>query len=418
MTHRRTIVLLLAANLGCIPDAWTPPTASDAGALIDRSPPTDGAEVAVADQPAGDAPTARCEGPTWRAVQCGDSFCCAIRCEGSVWCWGLNDRGQLGVGDLTARHTPTRVSGLPRSASALAAGYNQTCALLVDGSVWCWGLNFDGILGAPSTALSASPVRVEGLTEAAVALGNGGTHACVIYEGGGLACWGGNGRGQLGDGRTRSQLTPQAVTAVGRPIAQVSCGQYHTCALRADGSLACWGQNTYGTLGNGRLADVPRPVEVTLPAAVRSVETYANHVYALLDDGSLWSWGYNAEGALGNGSRAVSAAPVQVTPSPAEVVTISAGTEHGCALSMDGSVRCWGSNAVGQLGDGTTTRRLRPGPTVDLDEPATTVTTGHGVTCVILRGGSMRCWGENTHGQLGDGTTENRLTPVRVLDPG
>jgi alpha-tubulin suppressor-like RCC1 family protein len=418
MTHRRTIVLLLTANLGCIPDAWIPPAASDAGALIDRSPPTDAAEVAVADQPAGDAPTARCEGPTWRAVQCGDSFCCAIRCEADVWCWGRNDYGQLGVGDRAARHTPTRVIGLPRGARELATGYNQTCTLLDDGAVWCWGLNSEGILGAPTTALSMTPVRIEGTSEVVTAVASGGDHACVLSEGGGLACWGGNSRGQLGNGLNRPRLTPQVVKLDGAPVAEVVCGQYHTCARRSDGTLACWGQNTYGTLANGRFLNSSRPVEVTLPAGVRSVDTSANHVYAALDDGSVWSWGYNEDGQLGNGSRTVAAVPVQIMPTPAEVVAVVAGHHHGCALSMNGSVRCWGRNAAGQLGDGTTTRRLRPGPTVELDEPATTVAIGQDATCVILRGGSMRCWGNNREGQLGDGTTEGRLTPVRVLDPG
>lgn len=418
MTHRGTFALLLAANLGCITDSWSPPRASDAGALIDRSTPTDGSEAAVADLPSDDAPTARCEGPTWRTVRCGNGFCCAVRCDANVWCWGRNDTGQLGVGDATARAAPTRVAGPSARAASLALGYNHACALHENGEVWCWGLNTGGVLGPLSTVSLVRPTRVEGFTERVVAITAGGEHMCALYESGALACWGANGRGQLGDGRTRAQFAPQTVSLLTAPVAEVTCGQYHTCARRRDGTLACWGQNTFGTLANGSFNDVPRPVEVTLPAAVLGVQTYANHVYTLLDDGTLWSWGYNTDGQLGNGSRATSAVPVQVSPALPEVVSLAAGQDHGCARSMDGSVRCWGGNASGQLGDGTTTRRVRPGAPVVLGEPATDIASGDLSNCAILQSGAMVCWGSNREGQLGDGTLQDRLTPVRVVDPG
>lgn len=268
--------------------------------------------------------------------------------------------------------------------------------------------------GSPETA--TAPRRIETPLGPATGVACGGAHACVTLEAGGVACWGGNNRFQLGNDGPGAQPTPTRVAKVDGPVAEVVCGQYHTCIRRQDGGVACWGQNVFGTLGNGAFVDLPEPFAVPLPSGARDLATQANHNYALLDDGALWSWGYNQDGQLGNGARTTSAVPVQAGPLPAELVAVAAGADHGCALGRDGRVRCWGGNTHGQLGDGTTTRRTRPAEAVALDGAASAVAAGDRFTCALGDLG-IRCWGRNHAGQLGDGTTEGSPTPVTVVEP-
>lgn len=397
--------LIAAACLSCFPDAWTPPTPRTDAAITDVAPVTDAATV-------------RCDDPAPRALASGyRGHSCVIRCDGSVWCWGINAEGQLGDGTATTRRLPVRVTGLPRPATALGLGYDAGCAVLDDGSVWCWGRAGDGGIGAPDMLRSNVPLRVAGLTEPAVSLGVGGTHLCAVLEGGGVACWGENGRGQLGvEGSSPRRAATRVDTLVGEAAEAVG-GQFHTCARLRSGAVWCWGQNVFGTLGDGGFADRSAPREVSLRASAVALSTQTNHVCAALDDGTTWCWGYNTDGQLGNGGRAVSPRPVEASALPAPSTVLSAASNHTCAIGDDGRVRCWGGNEFGQLGDGTTTRRTRPGAAVMLPAAAVRVSTGGAFTCAALGDGRVFCWGENTNGNLGDGTTQASPSPVAVLLP-
>jgi alpha-tubulin suppressor-like RCC1 family protein len=413
MPSRRAIVLVALSCTACITDAWTPPVArtdSGPGDAAQTDAPTPDAAV--------DAAVTRCDDPALRALSCGyHSFCCAARCDGSVWCWGGNTYGQLGDGTITTRPAPVRLTGLPRPATALGNGYQTACAVLDDGSVWCWGRGGEGGLGAPGTPQSMVPVRVSGLTEPAVSVAVGGLRFCAVLESGALVCWGENQRGQiaLDGGSPRPAAT--RVTALRGEVAEVVAGQFHTCARRRDGTVSCWGQNTFGTLADGLYTDRPTPLDVPLRARAVALATQTNHVCAALEDGSVWCWGYNADGQLGNGARTNAPRPVAVPTLQGVTTRLAAGDNHTCALADDGALRCWGGNELQQLGDGTTTRRLRPGDPVAMDGPAIRVSAGRGFTCAEVRDGRVLCWGDNTYGSLGDGTTEHRHSPVAVALP-
>lgn len=397
--------LVAAACLSCITDAWTPP-----------APPTDAAVPDVA--PVADVPVVRCADPALRALASGyRGHSCVIRCDGSVWCWGVNNDGQLGDGTTTTRRFPVRLGGLPRPATALGLGYDAGCAVLDDGSVWCWGRSGEGGIGAPEMPRSTVPLRVGGLTEPAVAVAAGGTHFCAVLQSGGLACWGENLRGQLAlDGISPRSIATRVTDLVGE-VAEVVGGQFHTCARLRSGAVSCWGQNVFGTLADGGFADRNAPREVPLRANATALATLANHVCVALDDGTSWCWGYNNDGQLGNGSRTLAPRPVATAALPSATARLSAATNHTCALADDGAVRCWGGNEFGQLGDGTTTRRTRPGDAVTLPAAAALVSAGNGFTCAALGDGRVFCWGDNTHGSLGDGTSQNSTTPVAVALP-
>jgi alpha-tubulin suppressor-like RCC1 family protein len=409
----RHALLVAAACLSCVTDGWTPPAPrADAGATDVLTVDAPAADTAV------DAPVARCDDPALRALSCGyHSFCCAARCDGSVWCWGGNNYSQLGDGTTTTRPAPVRLTGLPRPATALGSGYQTACAVLDDGSVWCWGRGGEGGLGAPGTPQSMVPVRVAGLTEPAVSIAVGGTHFCAVLERGGLACWGENQRGQIGLDGGSPRPAAARVTALKGEVAEVVAGQFHTCARRRDGTVSCWGQNTFGTLADGLYTDRPTPEDVPLRARAVSLTTLTNHVCAALVDGSVWCWGYNVDGQLGNGGRTTTPRPVAVAALQGTTAQLAAGDNHTCALADDGAVRCWGGNELQQLGDGTTTRRLRPGGAVALEGPAVRLSAGRGFTCAALRDVRVMCWGDNTYGSLGDGTTERRELPVFVALP-
>jgi alpha-tubulin suppressor-like RCC1 family protein len=396
---------------GCVTDGWHLP--ADACARCDE------ADVAAIDASAApDVDDAgACEGPPVRALALGyNNFACALRCDGSVWCWGVNTHGQLGDETTVSRSTPVRVRGLGGPATAIGAGYAHACAV-VRGEVRCWGRNLSGALGDGTRTDRSAPVTVQALGGVAVTVEGGGLHTCALLEGGELRCWGANDRGQLGDGTDIDRTTPRAVVALDGAAAQLALGQYSTCARLADGGVRCWGFNTFGALGDGTMSHRSAPHRVELPEAARDLSLAANHVCAALASGAAWCWGYNVDGGLGDQSTAMRLRPVAAHGLDFDVAAVAAGGRHSCARSDDGRVRCWGGNERGQLGDGTTTRALHPVDVLDPGGEVTLLRAADAFTCAALRDGRVRCWGANTDGQLGDGALRDAPAPVTVHFP-
>ncbi len=202
----------------------------------------------------------------------GGAHTCALRNDGTVYCWGDNWEGQLGDGTTAlSRPTPVAVAGLT-GATALAAGGSHTCALQSDGTVACWGDNYYGQLGDGTTTSRPTPVAVAGLS-GATALAVGGSHTCALRNDGTVACWGANYYGQLGDGTFTDRLTPTAVAGLSGATAIAARGS-HTCALLADGTARCWGNNEYGQLGDGTARGArPFPAPVVDPATGAAVQS-------------------------------------------------------------------------------------------------------------------------------------------------
>ena len=364
-------------------------------------------------------------------IASGGYHTCAILDDGSVSCWGYNGIGALGDGTNTDRNTPTQTSslGTDRTAVAITAGHEHTCALLDDGSVSCWGNNEYGQLGDGTNTNGNTPTQTSslGTGRTAVAITAGAIHTCAILDDGSVSCWGYNGNGQLGDGTNTDRNTPTQTSSLGtgRTAVAITAGAIHTCAILDDGSVSCWGDNYYGQLGDGTNTDRNTPTQTSSLGADRTAVALTagyRHTCAILDDGSVSCWGCNIYGRLGDGTNTGRNTPAQTSSLGTDrtAVAITAGDYHTCALLDDGSVSCWGNNEYGQLGDGTNTNGNTPAQTSSLgtDRTAVAITAGDYHTCALLDDGSVSCWGNNGHGQLGDGTNTDRNTPTQTSSLG
>ena len=300
----------------------------------------------------------------------GESHNFALKSDGTVWSWGWNGFGQLGDGTYTERHTPVQVSGLI-SVTALGGRGYHSLAIKSDGTVWTWGYNAFGELGydtsaspCPSPSLytcSNLPGSVIGLSGVLTVTG-GYVHSLALMSDHTLRAWGGNSRGQLGngDGSYASSSSPVIVSGL-TSVSQVSAGWKHTLALKSNGTVWAWGQNDNGEVGNG----IKSTIGVTLPIQVSGLTNMTAvsggdcHSIALKSDGTVWAWGCNDRGQLGDGTWVDKSTPVQVS-GLTNVIFIAARDYHNAVLKADGSVWSWGWNINGQLGDNTTTDRNVP----------------------------------------------------------
>jgi alpha-tubulin suppressor-like RCC1 family protein len=349
------------------------------------------------------------------AIAAGGEHTCALTTGGGVKCWGRNYSGELGDGTIIRRSVAVEVSGLSSAVSAIAAGFDHTCALTTGGGVKCWGDNYYGQLGDGTIIQRSVLVEVSGLSSGVTAIAAGEYHTCALTDGGGVKCWGYNYRGQLGDGTYDSRMTPVDVSGLSSGISAIAAGGWHTCALTTGGGVKCWGYNWYGQLGDGTNYSRITPVEVSgLSSGVTAIAAGGGHTCALTDGGGVKCWGGNYYGQLGDGTTENRTTPVDVSGLSPGVTAIAAGGVHTCALTDGGGVKCWGDNEYGQLGDGTTENRMTPVEVSGLSSAVTAIAAGYYHSCALTTGGGVKCWGDNYRGQLGDGTTEYRTTPVDV----
>jgi alpha-tubulin suppressor-like RCC1 family protein len=326
----------------------------------------------------------------------------------------------------------------------IAAGHAHFCALLEDqspdsnGSVMCWGANSYGQLGDGTNAKKLTLSKVidsdgKGLVGVSM-ITAGAYHNCALRTDQTVWCWGANSNSQLGSGATLNRSVAEKVAGLPGDITSIAAGYYHQCALRSNGKAYCWGLNNYGQLGTDNVDSgrTPQPVfpNVNNFPALSSVAAGFNHSCGVVkSDGTVRCWGENNAGQLGNGSTADSITPVTVLAdigSLANVKTIAMGSEHSCAVLADQSIKCWGGNIWGQLGDGTKQSRnkavsvrnvagtgsLAGVAQVSIARDADPNIESATNTCVILIAGPSLCWGNNSHGQLGDGTVTSSTTAV------
>ena len=344
-------------------------------------------------------------------VAAGYDHTVALKSDGTVWTWGDNDHGQLGNGTTTKKTTPAQVTGLT-GVTAIAAGYYHTVVMKGDGTVWAWGDNGSGQLGDGTIWNDrATPVQVSGLS-GVTAIAAGGHHT-VALNSDGIWAWGGNQCGQLGNGNTSNQYAPVHVPGLIGATA-VAAGDYYTVALKSDGTVWAWGDNQYGQLGHETATWPSPPAQVTGLTGATSISAGASHTLALTNDGTVWAWGDNHDGKLGNGTATDKSIPVQVS-GLSGVAAIAAGQLHTVALKTDGTVQAWGWNTYGQVGDGTTSNEKPLPVQVSGLAGATAIAAGWAHTLAVMDDGTVRAWGHNTSGQLGDGTYTQRTTPVEVL---
>lgn len=353
------------------------------------------------------------------SIAAGGSHTCALTNANTVQCWGNNFFGELGNGTTTRSNIPVNVSGLTGTIASIVAGAQHSCALTTTGTVQCWGYNTYGQLGNRSNTSASTPVAVIGLSGTVTALVAGSYHTCALLVAGTVQCWGYNAAGQLGNGSIQNVNVAGAVSGLNGTALAIAAGSNHTCARLDSGAAFCWGGNSTGQLGNGTMINSSTPVAVLgLNGRATQLITGANHTCALTSTGATQCWGNNVHGQLGNGTTTNSTAPVTVAGLSASATTLGAGNTHTCAFTVAGTVECWGGNNNGQLGNGTTANSTVPGVITGLGATVTALSSGYGHNCVLISTGAAQCWGYNLYGQLGNGGNTNSLTPVTVTGLG
>ncbi|MCK6511983.1 hypothetical protein L6R29_18735 [Myxococcota bacterium] len=402
-------------------------------------------------------------GRTAKTLSVGMNHTCAVLDNQRTVCWGDGRGGKLGYGDEIPRNKVTEESivlgqtvcggacvdtfsiahcggcnvvcaanqgcngsrCIPQM-DAFASGAGHTCSLQA-GQIKCWGYNNVGQLGYgdhTSRFFAATTPIDLGAGRTAKALALGASHTCALLDNDTLKCWGGNSYGQLGLADTTNRNTPPSTPVdlgVGRTVKALALGASHTCALLDNDTLKCWGWNTFGQLGYGdtttRTSPPPTTVDLGVGRTAKALALGGSHSCAILDDSSVKCWGRNAVGQLGYGDT------TQRTSPPTTAVDLGAGrtakalalgSEYTCALLDNDTVKCWGANIEGQLGYGDTTSRNAPPSTpVDLGvgRTAKALAVGHSFGCAILDNDALKCWGNNAYGQLGYGDLTTRNAP-------
>jgi alpha-tubulin suppressor-like RCC1 family protein len=340
------------------------------------------------------------------AVSTGRLHACALLSDGSVWCWGHNDEGELGDGTTTGRASPAPVPAI-QDAKGVVAGSFASCARLADDTLACWGDDGFGELGnGVNEVHSLVPVPATVLAKPR-AFALGGFDSCALSDDGSVACLG------YESGIQNSENVHDAsAIAIG--------ADGFACAVYDGGKVACWGDSEFGgQYGNGSLvAGAALFANVEGITNATAVAPGGDFVCARLADRTVRCWG-SGPVALGPGVPSVMCMNAPCVPTPAtvegldDVIALSAGIDHICALRAGGTVACWGANDDGGLGDGTTNASSTPvvSPAV---ADAVAVSAGWGFTCALDSAGNVTCWGRNLFGELGDGTTEDALQPVAV----
>jgi alpha-tubulin suppressor-like RCC1 family protein len=341
-------------------------------------------------------------------ISSGAQHSCAILSDNTVACWGQNNAGQLGNSANVDTNIPVVVPGLNNVISLTAHGYG-TCVAKTDGSVWCWG----------GYSFTNTPQQVAGITNV-VALASTWEHVCALQRAGTVKCFGNTSQGALGDGVVfHNQADPAVQVSNLTDAVSIAAGGSHTCAIKADQTVVCWGYGALGAVGPSTSAIATTPVAVAGVNNAMSLALGEDLSCAVITDGSVMCWGNSgsslsatyarAQGLTGN---TITTATPQVMPGLSNVVSMSFGRYHACALKTNNTVECWGT-----IGGGT--KQLTP---VAVMTSATetlknvqAIGSGWGQTCAIKFNGTAYCWGSNSNGQLGNATTVNSTVAQSVL---
>ncbi|HEX9894207.1 MAG TPA: Ig-like domain-containing protein [Gemmatimonadales bacterium] len=354
----------------------------------------------------------------FKSIAAGRFHSCGFDDAGGAYCWGLFGEGQLGMGPAPAgfpSFLPSPQSVLQGAnlfateAGAASLGAAHSCAIVVSLDAYCWGRNSDGRLGNGGTSNANAPVQVSGSGFRTISAG--GFHTCALTTGDRVFCWGLNSEGQVG--ATGGTLSPVAVLP-GQTFGSVDAGGVHSCAIASGGAAYCWGSNTRGQLG-ATGAGGSTPVEAEGGILFATVAAGHSHTCALTADGTAYCWGDNDSGQLGVDPVAT---PMRAFPAPAapgfSFVTLTAGLDHTCGLTAAGLAYCWGRNSSGELGDGSTVSSSAP---VAVGEGLSfeAISAGDRHTCGVTTSRVAYCWGSNQFGQIGDGSPGPFFSlPVKV----
>jgi alpha-tubulin suppressor-like RCC1 family protein len=364
-------------------------------------------------------------------VSAGSRHTCAITRDGRLWCWGANEFGQLGNGQSsnTPATTAVQVTALGHAVVHVAAGLNHTCAILADSTLWCWGNGTEGELGNGQQGLgtrSLVPLQVTPLGASVASVSVGDELSCALTLAGAVFCWGANFIGQVGTGVFNDQpgdpigiAVPTQVVGLGSGVTQLAVGSFHSCVIKLGGGVSCWGADGVGELGDGNVnsrSAVPIGVS-TMASGAQQLTAGADHTCAVKTDGSLWCWGDNTQGDLGDGNDTITPVPVLIT-GLAHVSAVDAGFAHTCAISH-GALFCWGDGQDSTIFNGLTGFPAFSFTPVRIKRAGCTaaVSVGLAHTCAVRTSGELICWGANQFGELGVGDTTDRAKPTLVHVP-
>jgi alpha-tubulin suppressor-like RCC1 family protein len=341
----------------------------------------------------------------------------------TLWTWGRNDAGQLGVNDTNTRCTPVTTFAGGTNWKQVIGGWFHTAAIKTDGTLWTWGSGTFGQLGINISGASRStPVPVFGGGTNWKQVSAGYRHTAAIKTDGTLWTWGNNSYGEIGNNTTTQILTPVQTFVGGTNWKQVSCGRSHTLAIKTDGTLWTWGNGS-----NGRLGDNTSGTNRLTPVPVfgggtnwKQVSAGYRQASAIKTDGTLWTWGNNSYGQLGVNDTNTRCTPVQTSAGGNNWKQVSCGGGHTAAIKTDGTLWTWGGNLMGQIGDNTSgTNRLTPVPVFGAGTNWKQVFPGGENSAAIKTDGTLWVWGRNNFGQIGDNTSGiNRLTPITTFAGG
>ena len=354
----------------------------------------------------------------------GAAHTCVINNDNTVWCWGSNALGQLGVANtVVAEKTslPVQAGTLPegRVAVKIAAGASHTCVLADDGTVWCWGANPSGQVSNSVDAVLLMPTQVV-LPEEAQSVFAGGENSCALLEDENLMCWGLNSSGQLGIGSSDNSVngTPQSVLNIPQDfrVVDLAIGRAHICAVSTTNTVWCWGGTSSGKLAVQPGAPITSPQQVSAISSLASKASAGEGHTCIAFVSSVSCFGDNYYGQL----AFTPLTEINVTPTPTElsatVDDVVAGTHFTCVRLRENTPRCWGRNSNSQLGTGNSSTAPREIPVAveGLDGTVVDLALGGSHGCALMASGQVRCWGHNDDGQLGVGDRHNRSTATAV----
>ena len=380
----------------------------------------------------------------WKQVSVGGNYSCGIYYDDKVYCWGYNGYGEVGVGSAETKiFNPTAIKGdlANKRVKLVTTGRFHVCALTLDGQAYCWGWNNWGEVGDGTYQEKRLPVKVKATTPEDVLydktikqISASNRSTCAVASDNKAYCWGDNSNHQAGTGVVGNLFKPHAVQGdlAMKNIDSVLAGSYHSCALTVDREFYCWGYNSgyqpFGFKTNDEKGIVKLPTlandsllaEVELRRLVLSFTDQGPHSCAIGQDNKAYCWGSNDYGQLGNGVSVGGIRQISLKDesNSDQVKDISTGNRYTCAISLNNKAYCWGYNNYGQLGNNTKT--ISQSPVAVQGEIANKVVSGISAgmnhTCAIADG-DIYCWGRNVYGELGDGTTNESLLPIKIKDP-
>lgn len=345
----------------------------------------------------------------WSNIGCRSAHTFGLMSNGTIWGWGRNNYGQLGLGDALKRNTPLLIGKLPEWLG-VAAGTNHSIGLKINGTLWAWGANDFGQLGLGNSGIATLrmfPSQV-GTESNWLNISTGISHTLATKTNRTLWAWGQNKYGQLGLGYTNTRMTP---TLIGNDSdwLKITCGDNHNLAIKTNGTLWAWGKNNYGQLGDNTTTNRTTPKPIGTDSDWSIIAVGANHTIACKTNGTIWAWGYNAYGQLGDGMTSNKTTP-RAIGIQSDWSLVTAGDYHTIALKTDKTLWVWGANDFGQLGLGHIYNKNTP-TQVGTQTDWSIIAAGEGYTIALKNNKTFWVWGNNEDGQLGVGDTTNIKIP-------